>query len=183
VSANLEALVQVLSLGAALSVSDRQDSENISTRIPHYELSVQAYSALPSPRFHLRSGLRWGWDGAPEDSGQNSPEMRETSQRATMETGILFDGPLIPTLILQAFVVTRSLELDTKRNATVLPANSERKEWLQGGAAHLGIGIPLDRGRFLIEPFYRFLFIPGDSRQTSQWGAELSWAFWETQQN
>ena len=178
-SAQLDALFHIISLGAAVAMTDRKDSDNVTSRIPQYEISVQMYSTLPWPDVHLRSGLRLGLEGAPDESRLFSPEVKENSTRGTMETGVVLDGPLIPAAAIQALVLRRTLELDTRGTATILTPQSKRSEWLFGAAVQIGLGIPIEEGRFLIEPFFRLLMIPGDTRQTSQWGGELSWAIGE----
>jgi hypothetical protein len=163
-------------------MSDRNDSDNMSTRVPQYEMAIQAYSILPWPNVHMRSGLRLGMEGAADESHPLSLEVKESGTRFALESGVVLDGPLLPSASIQALVLRRSLELDTHGTSIVLTPQSKRTEWLFGGAFQVGLGIPIQGGRVLLEPFYRVLVIPSDVRQSSQWGGEVSWAFDELKQ-
>ena len=44
------------------------------------------------------------------------------------------------------------------------------------GTLNLGLGLPIEGGKLVLEPFYRFVWIAKDTRQASQWGIDASWS-------
>jgi len=82
---------------------------------------------------------------------------------------------LVPAISMQAGMIKRILTLQTA--APIAPAGGgslTRNEYLWSFGLTLGLGLPVLNGRIILEPYYRFVRIEKDLRQTSQMGVELS---------
>lgn len=169
-----ETLGRLLSIGAAIAVSDRNDGSDVSTRIHHYEIFAQNYFQTRFENFFWRPGFRVGYENLPKDDSPRWISVAEKTSRVGFELGLVYDGYLIPSITTQSAIIMRKLWLRTAGSVSSSSKNFERTEWLPVQAFSIGLGLPIEGGKALIEPFYRVLWIGGDSRQTSHWGIEFS---------
>ncbi len=175
-SVNLDPLMNLISLGAAFAASNRNDGGGVTSRIHHYEVFAQSYLKLPANNLFLRSGVRLGYEHIPDEEAPQSIKIREQSFRGGFELGILYEGLMVPSISLQAGVLRRKLTLDTSSQITSKSTDFPMIEWLPMGILNLGLGLPIEGGKLILEPFYRFVWIAKDTRQTSQWGIDASWS-------
>ena len=175
-SVNLDPLMNLISLGAAFAASNRNDGGGVTSRIHHYEVFAQSYVSLPAENLFLRPGVRFGYEHIPDEQAPQSIKIREQSFRGGLELGILYESFMVPSISLQAGVMRRKLTLDTSSQITSKSTDFPTIEWLPLGTLNLGLGIPIEGGKLVLEPFYRFVWIAKDTRQTSQWGIDASWS-------
>jgi hypothetical protein len=168
--------MNLISLGAAFAASNRNDGGGVTSRIHHYEVFAQSYLKLPANNLFLRSGVRLGYEHIPDEEAPQSIKIREQSFRGGFELGILYEGLMVPSISLQAGVLRRKLTLDTSSQITSKSTDFPMIEWLPMGILNLGLGLPIEGGKLILEPFYRFVWIAKDTRQTSQWGIDASWS-------
>jgi len=171
-----EGLIKLIGLGASISVAERNDASNITTRLHQAELVAQGYISLDRTPWFLRPGFRLGFEYIPYPDDPKALSIDEKTWSGTFELGILYEGFLIPSLSWQSSLVMRNLGLTTSSSiapdSSALPAT----EWLNSQALAWGLGIPVASGQLLIEPFYRLTWIEGDERRTGQWGMDATWA-------
>jgi hypothetical protein len=175
--AGLDPLFQIISVGAAFSASDRNDGSDFFTRVHHYEFTSQSYIQLPMERLFLRPGIRFGFDSLPNEGSPQWLNISERTHDGGIEMGIVFDGLLVPSLSWQSHLLARRLTLNTKGLVGSSSNHFPRTEWLSSNSVQLGLGLPIEGGKALIEPFYRKVWIQGDDRQNQRWGVEASWEF------
>ncbi len=175
-SVNLDPLMNLISLGAAFAASNRNDGGGVTSRIHHYEVFAQSYLKSPADNLFFRPGVRFGYEHIPDEEAPQSIKIREQSFRGGFELGILYEGLMVPSVSLQAGVLRRKLTLDTSSQITSKSTDFPTIEWLPTGTLNLGLGLPIEGGKLILEPFYRFVWIAKDTRQTSQWGIDASWS-------
>lgn len=175
--AGLDPLLQIISIGAAFSVSNRNDGSDVYTKVQHYELCSQSYIQLPFERIFLRPGIRLGFDHIPDEGAPQWLSISERTFEGGLELGIIFDGLLVPSISWQSHLLARRLTLKTGGLVHSGSGHFPRTEWLNSNAVNLGLGLPIEGGKVLVEPFYRRVWVKGDERQSERWGIEASWEF------
>lgn len=175
-SVNLEPLMNLISLGAAFAASNRNDGGGVTSRIHHYEVFAHSYLRSRSEGLFFRPGVRFGYEHIPDEEAPQSIKIREQSFRGGLELGILYEGFMVPSVSLQAGVLRRQLTLEKGAQVISESKSFPTIEWLPTTTMNLGLGVPIEGGKLILEPFYRFVWIAKDTRQTSQWGIDASWA-------
>jgi len=126
-------------------------------------------------RWFLRPGLRLGYRGLTEPEQARGLAINERDISSLAELAIVRDGSFVPSLTVMAGVVARSLSLQADAVDT-MQSKIPRWEALPTVSAQVGVGLPLWRGRLVLEPFARLELTVGDSRQHLRLGVETSFA-------
>ncbi|MEN9529467.1 MAG: hypothetical protein RI932_1340 [Pseudomonadota bacterium] len=168
--------LQLLSLGASISIAERNDAGDLTTRLHQAEVIAQRYLKLDHEGFFIRPGLRLGYEYTPYPDDPQSVRIEEKTWNGTFELGILYEGFLIPSMTWQNSLLLRQLQLTTQGNLSSESSGLPAREWLSSQGVAFGLGIPLDAGRLVVEPFYRIVWLKGDERLTGQWGIDTTWA-------
>lgn len=139
------------------------------------ELFAQTYFDLSSPVF-LRPGLRisyaWEQPEMPQSLG-----VLETDFVACAEVGLVYDWFIVPSFTFGTGINFRTTKLSVK---APIDADSDKisgSERLMLTYAQIGIGIPIENGRVLIEPMLRFQRLELDDRSWLSFGVETSAGF------
>lgn len=175
-SVNLDPLMNLISLGAAFAASNRNDGGGVTARVHHYEVFAHSYLRSHSEVLFFRPGVRFGYEQIPDEEAPQAIKIREQSFRGGLELGILYEGVMVPSVSLQAGVLRRQLMLEKGSQIISESRSFPTTEWLPTATMNLGLGLPLEGGKLILEPFYRFVWIAKDTRQTTQWGLDASWA-------
>lgn len=177
---NPEIMLNLLSIGASFAISERQDGSDIKTQIQHYELFAQNYYKTPMENLFIRTGLRFAYEALPQEDSPQWLSISEKTLRSGLELGFVYDVNFIPSLSMHSSLLRRTLELETNGAIVSSSRHYPLTEWLPSQAINIGLGLPIEGGRALIEPFYRWIWIGGDARQKAQWGVDASFAIsWE----
>lgn len=175
---NFDHIVPLLSLGMSYAISPLTDSSYLSTNVSGAEIFAQSYLSTFAPSVFLRPSVRLGYEPKANGEAPMSVAITERSARALVELGILYNGLLVPSLSIQTGLLTRFLSLETQQPINKTDTHQlSRTEHLWQNSLSLGVGFPLDDGRFVIEPFYRLVRIQLDQRHRQQWGVDISYAF------
>lgn len=171
----LDIFMPIFSVGIGYGVSNQLDTSNVEVQVPAIEAFGQGYVPLPLENFFLRPTIRFGYEKPDRKDDSQSLAIKESSLKSLLELGIVHDGLLVPAISMQAGMIKRILTLQTA--APIAPAGGgslTRNEYLWSFGLTLGLGLPVLNGRIILEPYYRFVRIEKDLRQTSQMGVELS---------
>lgn len=175
--ATLNEFLPLLSLGLGYASAELKDASNLVSEVPSYEIFTQSYIATPRSELFLRPALRLSYEPPAKLEQPQSLYINERTITAALEFGVLWNGFLVPSLTIQGALATRALSLKTSTPITSTASNPiSRTEYLWQTAATIGLGLPVEQGSIIIEPFYRFIKIQDDLRQSHQWGIDVSYA-------
>jgi hypothetical protein len=138
------------------------------------ELVGYGYLPAGAGRFYLRPGARLAYSGLEQSEMPSALQLIERDLFVSGELGLLWDAPAVPSFTLGALLVYRDVRLDTDLPITPGEDRHSGSDLLPGAFAQLGVGLPLWRGRFVLEPFARFELIRGDNRSRWRYGLELT---------
>lgn len=173
----LDNLLPLFSLGLGVANTQQTDPSQLVTRVPSYEMFAQSYFSTSFPDVFLRPGLRLAFEPSTNIEQPRGIHITEKSYRSALELGVLYNGYLVPSLLLSGTLVARRLQLESDSSVIVRNSNDlTRTEWLAQGGVTLGLGLPVIELAVVIEPFYRFIWLQKDERQRSQWGFDVSYA-------
>lgn len=129
------------------------------------------YGYLPLQQdLWLRPGVRVGfaWN---QPTMARSLRLNEYDFKTNAELGVVWSGPVVPSfsLGLGGLLRTTSLSSQSQINLDSSRVGKTRLyPYLQG---QLGVGIPIEKGVLMLEPYVRYLHIFGDRRY--QWASGL----------
>jgi hypothetical protein len=165
----------IFGIGIGYGVSNQLDTSNVEVQVPGIEAFGQGYVPLPMENLFLRPTIRFGYEKPDRKDDSQSLAIKESSLKSLLELGIVHDGLLVPTISIQAGMIRRILTLQTASPIALAGGSSlTRNEHLWNFGLTLGLGLPVLDGRIILEPYYRFVRIEKDLRQSSQVGVELS---------
>jgi hypothetical protein len=160
-------------LGFSLAAELRADY-GASTRAAFTpELLALAYLPLPLRDLYLRPGVRVGYDGLGQADMPRQLRVLERGHHELLELGLLFDGVVVPALTFGAGMQQRFITLETSgavRGTRAL----DHSEILAVAYGALGLGIPIERGLMVIEPFVRVQHVFGDGRSLFRLGLDAT---------
>ena len=141
------------------------------------ELVLYRYLPL-SKRWFLRPGVRLGYQGLLQVEMPESVRVEERALYGLLDVGILFDAMVVPSLSLGGGVTHRWIRLVTEGDAHTGEGDPlDRSEVLGMLYAQFGLGIPVERGRFLVEPYIRRQHTFSDDRSAWQFGFDATIGF------
>jgi len=137
------------------------------------ELLALGYVALPLRDLYLRPGVRLGYDGLGQPDMPREVRVAERSLREQLELGLVYDWVVVPALSMGAGLLQRFIELETRGSVMGTHALNHRE---QLGVIYgaLGLGIPIERGLVVIEPFVRLQHVFSDNRALLRVGVDVS---------
>lgn len=163
-------------VGLGASLTERMSTQNYLTREKAPELSAYGYfPLLPSffPDFWLRSALRLGYNWSqPEMS--DSLRVVENTFRSSVEVGLVYSWVLIPSISVGGGSLVRSVHLETQSPIVSSKMDSGRTDFYPFLQVQAGVGIPLNGGLFVLEPYARSQWVFGDSRYQWAYGFDFS---------
>lgn len=166
----------LLTLGVTFTETQRTDAGPAVSNLSSYEVFTQGYVSLPWDDLFLRPGARIGYERQNSDGSTSPIRLFESTYKAGAECAFVYNGIVVPAITVQGFVLSRTLKLTQPDNVNSSASLMSRSEWLFSSALSLGVGIPIQDGRLLLEPFYRFVHIDGDARSRHSFGFDLSLA-------
>lgn len=142
------------------------------------ELMAQTYLGLPalSSQLLLRPGVRVWYAGIGQQESAAMFDFRRDAAGATAELGLVFDGPVVPSLTvgIGAGLVRHRRAVGAEVEGSLSPRIVY--QGLVKYQAQLGVGLPTLEGRLMLEPFVRLARVGGNSRMEAvQWGLEITW--------
>ncbi len=160
-------------IGVAPQFQIRQDFGQAKRSAFVPELVGFRYIGL-TDRVFIRPGLRLGFGGLSQAEMPVAFQVTEHELMLLGEIGILFDGPVIPSLSVGTELIGRITNVKTRE-----PVSSNRKgktDLLFGGYVQIGLGVPIGASKLVVEPFARFERVIDDFRPSWRLGAEVSFA-------
>lgn len=172
--------VMLLSAGAAsanpiaigLAPSTYQLSDGSRGFAP--EAFAHTYASLGS-RLVLRPGARVGARGLVQPEMPSGLRITERDFTAHAEAALTFDGTVVPSLSVMGGLDVRRIGVEGD-GIDVASSRIAHTELLPYLAVQLGLGLPLAKGKWLVEPTIRREFLLGDSRAGWRFGLEVSYA-------
>lgn len=154
-------------LGASASFNSSAADPKSSFEQFSPEVVAYGYHHLSGPLW-LRPGVRLGftWHNPEMPS---AVQIRDFDTRLGVETGILLNGPIIPSLTLGTGLIYRHTSLVTASEIITV-----EKDLISGSSllpylrAQVGLGIPIQKGWMVIEPYARYTQVLADPR--AGWG-------------
>jgi hypothetical protein len=137
------------------------------------ELLGLAYLPLPARQLYLRAGVRVGYDGLGQADMPREVKVVEHGLHELLELGLLFDWVVTPAISFGGGLTERSIKLDTRGSVHGTGAfdHSELLGVLYGS---LGLGIPIERGLIVLEPFVRLGHTFSDDRALVRLGLDAT---------
>jgi hypothetical protein len=143
---------------------------------PSFIPSLVGFGYVPAaPRLFFRPGLRFGYEGLSQAPSSYGAQIQERGVQGTAELGVVYDAWLVPSLSVGAGVNYRSLEF-VGRGIVAASDALDRTEWLGLVYAQAGLGLPLFRGAFVVEPYARLQHTLSDDRALLQLGIDLTFS-------
>ncbi len=141
------------------------------------ELFFLRYQKL-SDRWFLRPGVRTGYQGLWQVEMPKRVRVEERALYGLGELGIVYDAMLVPSFSLGGGVMQRWIRL-TVSGDVQSPTDDplDRNETLGMIYWQFGLGIPISRGRFMVEPYLRNQYTFSDERSHWQYGFDASVGF------
>jgi hypothetical protein len=138
------------------------------------EAFAHTYVSLGS-RLVLRPGARLGARGLVQPDMPSGLRVTERDGTAQLETAITFDGTVVPSLSVMAGIDVRRINVESD-GIDVASSRIPHTELLPYLAVQVGLGLPLAKGRWLVEPTIRREYLFGDTRAGWRFGLEVSFA-------
>lgn len=124
-------------------------------------------------RWFYRPGARLGVDGISQPEMPEDLQVVERGLRLLGEWGLGYDGVVVPALSLGGGLVARWITLKTGGAVHGTDA-LDRRELLGTLYAQLGVGVPIERGLLVAEPFARAQYTLSDDRAPLRFGVDLT---------
>lgn len=122
--------------------------------------------------------------GARMGASVAQPEMplavrvEESDVWATAEIGVLYDWMVVPSVSLGLGVDYRSIEFVEDKPVSSSSEKISTTETLPYMTIQAGVGLPVLRGAVLVEPFARYVTMPGDDRVGLGYGIDVTATLW-----
>ena len=136
------------------------------------EAFVHTYVSLGSGLF-LRPGARLGARGVLQPEMPEGVRITERELTGLFEAAISYNGTVVPSLTVMSGVHVRSINVEGD-GVDVRMSQASATELLPNLSVQLGVGLPLARGTWLVEPTIRRELLIGDSRAGWRFGLEIS---------
>lgn len=163
------------SLHTAIGLSGVFSQREMSPQVTYTQFApeVVGYGYLHlTDRFWMRPGMRLSYAWLQPAMAQ-SLKFNEYDFKTTAEMGIVWSAAVIPSLSVGMGAIYRSTSLES--SAPIENHSSMGgKSILPVVHAQLGVGIPIEKGFIVVEPYIRKLFILNDSRYPWATGTELT---------
>jgi hypothetical protein len=157
------------SLGAAITAYE----EPATTWALAPELAGRAHHPL-APGWSASGGLRAWYRGLTQPEMPGGLGLVERDLGGAVELAVRRDWLVTPALALGGSLTRRTIARVTAPEIDAGLSMLDHTEWLPGLHAQVGVGLPVDHGRFLLEPYLRYEWLPDDDRVRLRWGLELS---------
>lgn len=132
------------------------------------------YGYLPIfHHFWFRPGFRINYSWLQPDMPQ-AFQIKETDLRYMLETGLVFDWVILPSLTYAFGYTYRNTTLVTNYPIVSVNDSVSGSENIFYSHLQLGIGFPIMSGFIVIEPFGRFVMIQNDYRFKWAYGLETT---------
>lgn len=137
------------------------------------ELLGLAYLPLPVRQLYVRGGVRVGYDGLDQADMPRDVRVVEHGVHELLELGLLFDWLVTPAISFGGGLTERAIKLETRGSVHGTSAldHSEVLGVLYGS---LGLGIPIERGLIVLEPFVRIGHTFSDDRALVRIGLDAT---------
>ena len=138
------------------------------------ELVLHGYSQLDS-EFWLRPSLRisYAWT---QPQMPYSIQLREYDLKAVAEMGVVWSWVVMPSFSIGLGGIFRQTDRVTAPPLGDSESHVSKSSFLPLLQTQLGVGIPIEKGWIVIEPYVRHLLIFGDSRYHWGYGTEVTLA-------
>lgn len=137
------------------------------------EAFLHTYVSL-DPRLVIRPGARIGARGLVQPEMPAGLRVTERDFTAQLEAALTFDGTVVPSLALMGGLDVRRVGVEGDGISTS-SSRIPHTELLPYLAVQLGLGLPIAKGTWLVEPTIRREFMFGDARVDWRFGLELSY--------
>lgn len=161
-----------LATGLTLAWTIRNDYGEHSWRRFMPESITYFYLPLVNSLF-LRPGVRIGYAWIQQQMPQ-AVRIEETDLMVSGEVGLLWDWYIVPALSFGAGVDQRKITLKTEEPVEDNTSGISTTETMPFWDAQVGVGIPIAKGRVVLEPFARYWNIKGDDRSHWTFGLETT---------
>jgi hypothetical protein len=138
------------------------------------EAFAHTYVSLGS-RLVLRPGARLGARGLIQPEMPEGLRVTERDFTAHAEAAITFDGTVVPSLSVMGGLDVRRVNVQGD-GIDVASSRIAHTEVLPYIAVQIGLGLPIAKGKWLVEPTIRREFLYGDTRAGWRFGLEVSFA-------
>ncbi len=136
------------------------------------ELVVYGYLPL-STNFWFRPGFRLNYSWLQPDMPQ-AFQIKETDLKYMLETGIVLDWIILPSLSYAFGFIYRNTTLATNYPITSVNDTVSGSEHLFYSHFQFGIGFPILKGFIVAEPFARYVMVQNDYRFKWAYGLEAT---------
>ncbi len=138
------------------------------------EAFAHAHVPLGS-RLFLRPGVRLGGRGLVQPEMPAGLQITERDFTAGAEAAITYDGPVVPSLAVIGGLDVRRIGI-AGDGIDVSASHTAHTELLPYLAVQVGLGLPIAKGTWLVEPTIRREYMFGDARVGWRFGLEVSYA-------
>lgn len=160
-------------VGVAAGWMPRNDYGAAASTIFVPEIVGYGYVGL-GHRLYLRPGVRVAYSGFSQPQMPQSVRFSERDLATSVEAGILFNAAVVPSFSIGTTLVHRRTRFIASGSVTAADDRIGGRELLPGVYTQLGIGIPMWRGGFIMEPFVRWHRLAGDHRASTRAGVEFT---------
>jgi hypothetical protein len=136
------------------------------------EAFVHTYVPLGSGLI-VRPGARLGVRGVLQPEMPEGVRITERELTGLIEAAISYNGTVVPSLTVMSGIHVRRLGIEGD-GVDVGMSQASATELLPNLSVQLGVGLPLARGTWLVEPTIRRELLFGDSRAGWRFGLEVS---------
>ncbi|MGE0788155.1 MAG: hypothetical protein AB7S26_20960 [Sandaracinaceae bacterium] len=170
------AITHELALGAGVGIEPRYEygSGTYAAVVP--EVVGLGYTPLVSRWLYLRAGGRVGVDGLVRPEFARDLRVDERGFYAAAEVGLVLDAVVVPSLSVGLGPTFRWIDA----SGTTAYADLDQLDAFEASMlmyANVGLGIPVEQGLFVVEPYARFFHVLGDDRAWLRLGVELTVGF------
>jgi hypothetical protein len=161
-----------LAIGAGLSFYNRQDYGEAAFTQLAPEFVTYGYLPVFS-NFWFRPGIRLNYSWQQPDMPQ-ALRIEETDFKYMLETGIVFDWIVIPSLSYSFGQIYRTSNFKVGTPITDYKDDISGSESIPISQFQLGLGFPILRGFILFEPYTRYTIVQNDKRFGWGYGFEIT---------
>ncbi|WP_397600598.1 hypothetical protein [Silvanigrella sp.] len=161
-----------LAVGGGASFYVRQEyGESTFTQIAP---EIVTYGYLPLYKsIWFRPGFRMNYSWQQPDMPK-ALRIEETDFRYSLETGILYDWIVIPSLSYSFGYIYRQTKFTTQYPITYALDDISGTENIPFSQFQLGLGFPILKGLIVFEPFIRYIIVQNDKRYKWGYGCEAT---------
>jgi hypothetical protein len=131
------------------------------------------YIPTPVDRLYLRPGARLSFTGLEQTEMPAGVRLNEWDVTLGGEIGVLFDSPVVPAISVGVEGITRVIRTTT--DDLVMSETDQAIEFLPGLYGQVALGVPIMKGRVMVEPFWRYEHVFDDPR--IQWRVGIDATF------